>query len=86
MKKIAPKRFNKFAFNCPLPLGASGGILVGWNFNEAALKQEVTHGSSLAILARHYLHELTTHKHENSLLSMGHVKGKEEISLSPGYT
>jgi hypothetical protein len=63
-------------------LGASGGILVDWNINEAG---EVTHGSSLAISARHSP-ELTMQKLGNSLLSMGDVKGREEISLSPGYT
>jgi hypothetical protein len=65
-------------------LGASGGILVGWNFNKAALKGEVTHDSSLAISARQSP-ELAMHKLGNSLLSMGHVKGREGVVLAPGY-
>jgi hypothetical protein len=83
-KKIASKRFNKFAFNYPPYLEAPGGILVGWNFNESALKEEVAHGSSLAICAMHSP-ELAMHKHGNSLLFMCHMKGKGGVSLSPGY-
>jgi hypothetical protein len=64
-------------------LGALGGIVVGWNFNEATLKGEVTHGSSLAISARQSP-ELAMHKLGNSPLSMGHVKGREGVSLPPG--
>jgi hypothetical protein len=40
-KKIAPKRFNKICLQLSPSLGASGGILVDWNINEAALKGEV---------------------------------------------
>jgi hypothetical protein len=65
-------------------LGASGEIAVGCNFNEAALKGEVTHGSSLAISARQSP-ELAMHKLGNSPLSMGDVKGRECVSLPPGF-
>jgi hypothetical protein len=55
-------------------LEALGGILVGYNINEATLKEEVTHASSFAISLRHSP-ELIMHKHGNSQLSMSHGRG-----------
>jgi hypothetical protein len=48
IRKLAPKRFNKFAF--PPSNGASGGILVGWT---ASLFQgEVLYNSMFAITVK----------------------------------
>ena len=45
IKKLAPKRFNKFEFSHSV--GASGGILVGWN--NSIFTGETIHNNRFAI-------------------------------------
>jgi hypothetical protein len=47
IRKMIPKRFNKFAFS--LSQGASGGILIGWNGSH--LVGQVIHNCRFAITA-----------------------------------
>jgi exonuclease III len=65
IKKLAPKRFDKFAFSPSV--GASGGILVGWN--SALFHGEVIHNLIFALTIKF------TSKHDNRCWWLTNVYG-----------